>query len=202
LLNKHPAEQKPTEIIEDEASPEKQSIASEDTSEEEEELTNQASQIYTETPPSVAADAASRRIPLYIQERSIVIDAPQRDQDFLALRWPLQIDFVFRENEGTEEKPELKRWSLIEIKDEKTLVPLKNFDMQSTTTQRGQTYQTELSINHMGRYGLIPSHQKIESAASLAVVFSVLNSEAFKARLKEQLQSVDKNSVKRLQVEP
>jgi hypothetical protein len=176
-----------------------------------------------ETPEKAAAaadkagspDAPDKFVPqvklLSMGALNFEMRSPMNFQAYLALRFPLRVDFILFHRldravvQDSKELPEALRsqsWTLVEIKSDDSVVAIRSFNPDRIEVPEGISFGADLMIDRIGTYGLLPAGQALGRAVEVPVRFTVYDRSEFKSRLRNDLKHIKKNSVQRLRVEP
>lgn len=164
---------------------------------------------------AVSPDAPDKFVPqvklLSMGALNFEMRSPMNFQAYLALRFPLRVDFILfhqldralvQDSKDIPEALRVQRWTLVEIKNDDSVVAIRSFSPERIEVPEGISFGADLMIDRIGSYGLLPSGQALGRAAEVPVRFTVYDRSEFKSRLRNDLKHIKKNSVQRLRVEP
>jgi hypothetical protein len=164
---------------------------------------------------AVSPDAPDKFVPqvklLSMGSLNFEMRSPMNYQAYLALRFPLRVDFILfhrldralvEESKNLPEALRIQRWTLVEVKSDESVVAIRSFTPERFEIPEGISFGTDVMIDRVGTYGLLPEGQALGRAADVPVRFTVYDRSEFKSRLRNDLKHIKKNSVQRLRVEP
>jgi len=137
--------------------------------------------------------------------------SPMNMQAYLSLRLPMKVDFQLFHATKTEkisdpkdlpESLRIQKWTLVKIESGSRVVPIRSFAPERFEVPLGISFGTDLLIEEIGDYGLVPTTLNLPSEADIPVRFTVYDRNEFKARLEKKLKNLKKDTVQRLLVEP